>query len=266
MISALDSIIPKDPKYLSGLTKIFFLLMVALFPFGTIFMFRGLISTEFTWMVTGYLSLIALITVFYLISITETATSLFFTGAVLILATGAEAIGLQTGSPFGERLFYDNLVPFLPGGAPLAIPLFWLIISINSFLICRLLIPKPKNPYIVPFAAAFIILAFDVLLEPFGSFINRYWIWNNNYVPVYNFISWYIIGFMFTFMLEKTTRFIPTGIYHKRIIMPVILLGILVIQMSVINIAHGYWLYSSVGVFAMLAVIRTLKRKYNSSM
>ena len=264
MISALDSIIPKDNKSLSGSIKILFILLIVVFPFGTIFMLRGLITPEFTWMVTGYLSIIASITVLYLVSITETVTSLFFTGAVIILATGAEAVGLKTGSPFGERLFYDNLVPFLPGGVPLAIPLFWLIISVNSFLICRLLIPNPKNPYIVPFAAGFIILAFDVLLEPFGSFINRYWIWNNNYVPVYNFISWYIIGFMFTFMLEKTNKFIPTSMYHKRIFMPVILLGILVIQMSVINFAHDYWLYTLVGVSTMLAVIRSIKRKFQT--
>jgi uncharacterized membrane protein len=262
MISALDSIIPKDNKNLSVIIKLLFVAMVVIFPFSIIFMLRGLILPEFSWMVTGYLSIIALISALYLLSITEKITSLFFIGVVLILTTATEAVELETKSPFGERLFNDTLVPFLPGGSPLAFPLFWLIITINSFLICRLLISNPKNPYIVPFAAGLLILAFDVLLEPFGSFINKYWIWNNNYVPLINFVSWYIIGFMLTFMLEKTTRFTPTSIYHRRIIMPYILLGTLVIQFAVINFAHNYWLYTSVGVVTILAVIKSIKRKY----
>ncbi len=265
MISILDIMIPNDNKNLSVFTKLFFILLVILFPFGIIFMLRGLITPDYTWVVSIYLSVVAVISILYLISITETVTSIFFIVAVLILATGVEAVGLKTGYPFGHYHYSDAFAPFLPGGAPLAISLSWLIVSINSFLICRLLIPNPKNPYIVPFSGALIILGFEVLLEPFGSFINKYWIWENNYIPLENFISWYVIGFMFVFMLEKTTRFIPTSIDKRRIVMPVVLFGILITPIAVINFTGGYWLYSLVGICTILAVIRSIKRKYGSA-
>jgi len=264
MISILDSIIPNNNKNLSISIKLFFILIVVLFPFGVIFMLRGLITPENTWMVSVYLSIAGLISILYLISITETVPSVFFIGAVLILATGAEAVGLRTGYPFGHYLYTEHFIPLLPGDVPLAITLSWLIVSINSFLICRLLIPNPKNPYIVPFSAGIIILAFDVLLEPFGSFINKYWLWENNFVPMQNFVSWYILGFMFTFMLEKTTRFIPVPTYRRRIVVPIVLLGLLVTQFAIINFAHGYWLYTSVGIITILAVMRSIKRKYQN--
>jgi uncharacterized membrane protein len=262
MISILDIIIPTNNKSLSLFTKIFFIILFVFFPFGIIFMLRGLIGPDNTWVVSVYLSIVAIVTVSYLLSITERITSIFFIGAVLILATAAGAIGLRTGYPFGHYYYSEYFIPSLPGGVPLAITLSWLIISINAFLICRLLIKNPKSPFIVPFAAAFIILAFDILLEPFGSFINKYWIWENSYVPTQNFISWYILGFMFTFMLEKTTVFIPTTIEARRIVLPVILLSVMIIQFAVINFAHGYWLYSLVGICTILAVVRSIKRKY----
>jgi uncharacterized membrane protein len=265
MISILDIVIPNNNKSLSIISKIFLIILFVFFPFGIIFMLRGLITPGYAWVVSSYIAVIAVLSVTYLLSITEKITSLFFIGAVLILATGAEAVSLRTGYPFGHYAYSGYFVPFLPGAVPLAITLLWLIISINSFLICRLLINNPKNPFIVPFAAALIILAFDVLLEPFGSFINKYWIWDNNYIPVYNFVSWYIIGFMFTFMLEKTTIFIPTSMDARRIVMPVILISVMVIQFSIINFANGYWLYTLVGICTILAVIRSIKRKYKES-
>ncbi len=264
MISILDTIIPNENKSLSVITKLLFILLVILFPFGIIFMLRGLITPENTWMVTVYLSIVALISILYLLSITEKTTSIFFLGAVTILSTGAEAIGLRTGYPFGFYSYSDYFIPFLPGGVPLAITLSWLIVSINSFLICRFFLPKPKNPFIVPFAAGLIILAFDVLLEPFGSFINKYWIWERNFVPAQNFISWFVLGFMFVFMLEKTTKFMPVSIESRRIVLPIILMSLLIIQFAVINFAHGYWLYTLVGIFTIPAVLRSLKRKYKN--
>jgi len=264
MNSILNIIIPNNNKLLAIIIKSLLILLLILFPFGIIFMLRGLITEDYFWLVSLYLSIISVISILYFISITEKITSIFFVGAIFILCTALEAIGLKTGYLFGEYYYSESFIPFLPGPVPLAITFSWVFIVINSFIICRQLIPKPRNSFVIPLSAAFIILSFDIMLEPFGSFINKYWIWKNNFIPFQNFFTWFIMGFTFVYMLEKSIKFLPLENF-KIISLPLLLMIILITQLLIINFANGYWLYTLAGFLLMISVIRTIKRKYKDA-
>ena len=264
MNSILNIIIPNNNKILAITIKLLLILLLILFPFGIIFMLRGLITENFFWVTSLYLSIIAVISILYFVSMTEKITSIFFVGAIFILSTALEAIGLKTGYLFGEYYYSEYFIPFLPGSVPLAITLSWLYIVINSFLICRYLIPNPKNSFTIPISAAFIILSFDIMLEPFGSFINKYWIWKNNFIPFQNFLTWFIMGFTFVYMLNRSIKFLPLNNFNF-ISLPSLLMIILILQFLIINLANGYWLYTLAGFLLMISVIRTIKRKYKDA-
>ena len=260
MLALLDLIVADRNRTIKNLIKILLFLLILLFPFGIIFSLRGLIASEYGWIFTAYCILLASISFLHLISITDKIPSNFFTLAVFILSVVAETYNIRSGTPFGERLFYDSMRPFLFDTAPLFMPFFWITVSINSFLICRFIYLKPKNNYIVPMCSALIIVSYDILLEPFGSFINKYWIWNNNFVPLINFVSWFLVGFMFTYMLQRTLKFIPTNIENRRMTVPIIIFTILAVQFAVVDYANGFRLYTTVALLLIITVCRTLRR------
>jgi putative membrane protein len=260
MLAVLDLIVADGNRTIKIVIKILLVLLILIFQFGAIFSLRGIIS-GYGWIFTAYCILLAAVSFLHLISITDKFSSILFTLAVFILSVVAETCNIRSSMPFGERLFYDSMQPFLFGTAPLFMPFFWITVSINSFLICRFIYLKTKNNYAVPLCSALIIVSYDILLEPFGSFINKYWIWNNNFVPVINFVSWFVIGFMFTYMPQKTVKFIPTNIENRRMTVPIIVFTLLALQFAVVNYANGFWLYTTVALLLIIAVCRTL-RKY----
>lgn len=261
MISILNIIIPESDKIISSILKVLLLLLIVLFPFGILFMIRGVITQDKFWMVSVYLSLISIITILYFILLTKKNITILIIVILFIFSSLIETFGLKTGYPFGSYYYSKDFLPFLPGGVPIAISFSWLFISINSFIICKYICKKSESRFIVPLGSALIILSFDILLEPFGSFVNKYWLWDNNYVPLQNFISWFLIGFAFVYLLDNTIKF-NDFLENNHFLLAFILMFILVIQLVIVNFASGFWLYTLVGLLLIISIIRTFKRKY----
>jgi uncharacterized membrane protein len=107
-----------------------------------------------------------------------------FTGAVL-------AVGALTGIPFGPFTFGAKAGPEFFKTLPWIMPLFWLVVILNSRGTARLILrPWRKTKsygFWVMGLTAILAGLFDFALEPFASRVQHYWIW----VPTKFPVAWY---------------------------------------------------------------------------
>jgi putative membrane protein len=118
-------------------------------------------------------------------------------GLVFFLSMVVENIGVVTGAVFGKYTYGPVLVPFI-GDVPLAIGFAWINTLVPAMMIISRII-KPRNEFYKWLSAAMIgllMVAFDIVLEQAAVELN-YWHWENNSVPLQNYLAWYILGFIF---------------------------------------------------------------------
>src|SRR5215467_12178778 len=104
--------------------------------------------------------------------------------AVISMAVGfaIEAVGVRTGFPFGHYYFTDGmgpklfLVPILMGPA-------YLGMGYVSWTVARVILDHGRSAFaglgvvLLPLAASFVMVAWDISLDPALSTVGRYWIW-----------------------------------------------------------------------------------------
>ena len=103
-----------------------------------------------------------------------------------------EFVGTRTGFPFGNYEYSDLLSPLL-AGVPLILGLNWFFLVYSSFIISSFI---PAGNTVRSLAGALLMTAYDLLLEPFAMHTGM-WIWEGNNVPVSNYISWFVLSFLF---------------------------------------------------------------------
>ncbi len=107
----------------------------------------------------------------------------------------AEYLGVTYGVLFGSYQYPLTLGPQL-GGVPLIIGVNWFLLTFCVWALLKN--TRLKSLYlIVP--ATVITVAIDMLIEPIAIILD-FWQWENNIVPLQNYIGWAIISFLiFTF-------------------------------------------------------------------
>lgn len=117
-----------------------------------------------------------------------------------------EALSIQTGFPFS---FYHYVN--MPGPRFLEVPLIimfaYFAMGYISWTISHILTGQyskkleGKQIFIIPFIAAFIMVMWDVTMDPVSSTLQSLWIWQNPGayfgVPIMNFIGWFLVVFIF---------------------------------------------------------------------
>ncbi|MDT8400533.1 MAG: carotenoid biosynthesis protein [Bacteroidales bacterium] len=118
----------------------------------------------------------------------------FLISAFTVMAGGwlIELIGTGTGFPFGHYRYTDLLIP-LVAGVPLILGLNWLLLVYCTFIISSY-IPAPRS--LQALAGALMMTGYDLLLEPFAIHTGM-WIWEGDKVPLSNYISWFVLSFVF---------------------------------------------------------------------
>jgi putative membrane protein len=118
--------------------------------------------------------------------------------AVFVLSFIIETIGMKTGLIFGEYLYGPVLKPQI-SGVPIAIGSAWF-----TMLICSAAITQKYEktrvilkPVAQVFLIAFLMLLFDFIMEPAAIKLN-YWRWESDFIPIQNYIAWFILGFLFS--------------------------------------------------------------------
>ncbi len=109
-----------------------------------------------------------------------------------------EIVGVRTDWPYGAFEYTIQLGPMLFGEVPLALPLFFIPLVLNAYLLTLLVLGEwSKNPLIRVFSAIVAVVAIDLVLDPaavaigFWEFIPAGVYYG---VPVSNYVGWVISG------------------------------------------------------------------------
>jgi uncharacterized membrane protein len=149
----------------------------------------------------------------------------------LCVGVGAsfEILSLQTGFPFGHYVFTGLMGPKL-FGLPIFLALAYVGMGYLSWVVALAILKCPdhavsgKMAVALPLVASFVMVAWDLSMDPVWANIDHAWVWRNGGayygVPVSNFLGWYLTVFVFylLFMLYLRSH-AATGsqVDHRRI-------------------------------------------------
>jgi len=103
----------------------------------------------------------------------------------------SEWVGVNTAYLFGVYHYDVNLGTKI-FGVPIVIGLNWATLSVGaSYWASRL----SKQRFIRIIIGALIMVLFDILMEPV-AIRNEYWTWENNYIPIFNYVSWLLVSLL----------------------------------------------------------------------
>ncbi|MGD9487366.1 MAG: carotenoid biosynthesis protein [Calditrichaceae bacterium] len=117
--------------------------------------------------------------------------------SVFIISIAIEEIGVSTGMIFGEYKYGETLFPFFIN-VPVAIGFSWINLLLGSMAVVSVIIPgySRANPVLISIMIAVLMVVFDFLMEPAAIKLG-YWEWKDSMIPVWNYLSWFVFGFLF---------------------------------------------------------------------
>jgi putative membrane protein len=114
--------------------------------------------------------------------------------ALVAYAFAIEFVGVATGWPYGHFEYLVELGPMLAGSVPLGLPVFFLPLVVNSYLLVLLLFGRHTRRAVVRLpAVAVVVVWMDVVLDP-GAVALGFWAYDaaGAYygVPLSNYLGW----------------------------------------------------------------------------
>ena len=126
----------------------------------------------------------------------------------LVVTAAVENIGIATGVPFGRYAFLVGAgLPHI-GRVPLIVGPLYVGMGYPSWIIADLLlVGRVERPcdhmalFGLPVAASFVMVQWDVVMDPSGSTLARAWVWfdGGGYfgVPAPNFLGWFLTTWLY---------------------------------------------------------------------
>ncbi len=128
--------------------------------------------------------------------------------AVFVLSFLAEHIGTGTGFPFSGYRYTTLLGPRIGERVPWLIPVSWFLMAAPSWILARRSFPTRMLPRVL--FASYLLMLWDVALDPAMSYLVTYWIWETAGpyygMPWLNFAGWYGTGIVLMLALEFLDR------------------------------------------------------------
>lgn len=153
-----------------------------------------------------YSTPIVLLTMFILLVNTQikiTKNYILFFLITFLIGMTTEIIGVNKGLLFGDYQYGKVLGPKIYG-VPFIIGLNWFVIVFCSGALCTQVVDLFQNrinikitgiasSIFVIIGGATIATCFDFILEPVAIKL-KFWSWNNEYIPLFNYICWFVIS------------------------------------------------------------------------
>ncbi len=131
---------------------------------------------------------------------------LFFVVMITIISWSYETSSILTGFPFGNYHYTDVLGPKL-WLVPIIIMPAYFAVGYLSWVMGSLLLGKKDSSLkgaeviLLPILSAFIMVLWDISMDPINSTITKMWIWHDGGpyygVPFVNYMGWYLCVFTF---------------------------------------------------------------------
>jgi putative membrane protein len=135
----------------------------------------------------------------------------FFVIAAILFGFVTEVIGVNTGLLFGSYRYGDILGQKI-FGVPILISFNWFMIVYASG-ICVAKYLKSTNIYIQVVSGGLLATFFDWIMEPAAIKLG-FWQWENNSIPVFNYITWFgISGLLLIFFNKNKFSYHPFALY-----------------------------------------------------
>ncbi|MEF8819398.1 MAG: bisanhydrobacterioruberin hydratase [Haloferacaceae archaeon] len=137
-------------------------------------------------------------------------------GALVAYAYAVEYVGIHTGWPYGEFAYGASLGPTL-GGVPVGLPVFFVPLVVNAYLLCLLLLgDSARSPAVrLPVTIGAVVLM-DLVLDP-GAVSLGFWSYagGGSYyaVPVSNFLGWVLSATVAVVALDRA--FVRTALLDR---------------------------------------------------
>ena len=117
--------------------------------------------------------------------------------ALYAISLTSELLGTTFGIPFGAYSYSAVLKPMWMDRVPVGIPLSWFYMAVPSYAIAMSLL-RGENAVRRIALASFILLAWDLALDPAMSSATKYWEWGETGpyygMPLLNLVGWYVTG------------------------------------------------------------------------
>ncbi len=113
--------------------------------------------------------------------------------AIAVAAWMLEVAGVRTGQIFGEYA-YGRTLGYQVIHVPITIGINWiLLVMVTGAVVAEWNVGGKIGRAAL---GAGLMTALDVLIEPVAVHFD-FWQWNNNHIPVQNFIAWWVASFFF---------------------------------------------------------------------
>lgn len=244
----------------SNILKKLVVVILVMTPVGILIMLNSGLKDKYLWTTTIFLSLQFLSLLIYLFLKYQYKRVIIAIPILLICGFVLEYAGVKTSFPFGSYSYSETLQPQILN-VPIAISISWVVVVVSSFLIVSSV--KSINTFSLVVYSAILVVGFDFMLEPFASFINTFWIWGSAEVPVQNYVSWFVVGILFTYFLklilkEKAKNESVSVLTANT---PLIIYLINVLQFTVINFANSYLIMTLSGLILITLTLMIICRR-----
>jgi phytoene/squalene synthetase/uncharacterized membrane protein len=127
---------------------------------------------------------------------------------VYILSLSSELLGTTTGFPFGDYAYTSFLGAKWFDHVPFLIPLSWFTMALPSWIMTGSLIGWESNKVVRWLLTGFLLMVWDLALDPAMSFLVPYWEWGveGAYygMPFINLAGWFVTGVVLAAALDWT--------------------------------------------------------------
>ena len=197
-----------------------------------------------------------------------------------------ETCSIRTGFPFGNYYYSDALGPKL-WLVPLLIMPAYFSVCYLSWIIAHVLLDKfqaslnKRMVFAVPLIASFIMVMWDVSMDPLRATISKTWVWEDGGVyfgvPFKNFTGWFLCVYTIlqtlAFYLQSQLKNNPAAdipvLNKTHWLQPVLMYGIIPIQICTLAIFgknfevrsldnHAWWsgdIYGSMALVSMFTIL-----------
>ena len=113
----------------------------------------------------------------------------------ILIGNAMENLGVATGFPYGRYHFTDVMGPKV-FAVPILLGLAYIGMGYISWVVARAILGESAGRMTLPLAAAFVMVAWDLSMDPVWSNLVDAWRWHEGGawfgVPVSNFFGWYL--------------------------------------------------------------------------
>jgi uncharacterized membrane protein len=180
----------------------------------------------------------------------------------------AHGMGAKTAFPFGPFVFSEAAGPQFFNVLAWSMPLIWIIAILNARGVAKLILRpwrklKSYAFWLIGVTATLVVL-FDLALEPYAAYVNRYWLWLPTKfpftwygAPIANFFGWMLTALLILAFTTPSLSKKPARTNKNRLDYHPLVVWLLALALFATSAIQNQ-LWPAVGLCALTAIATTI--------